>query len=350
LSKKKIQYFYTAESPFVEKDIQILQEQFDLQRFRFNLYDKRRLVLTFFKQLGFLISGTFSVKIVVCQFAGMHSFFPVLFAKLTFKKCVIVAGGTDCVSFPSINYGNFTDDKNAFITRFCFKNCSLILPVHESLVQYDYTYQDKDYPKQGIKYFVPGLKTKIITIYNGYNSSFWNGEGIKEKNSFVTVLGHLNSRFTIQLKGIDLYISLAFKFPEAIFTIIGGSGIKPDVVPPNLKLLPNIWGQDLVRVFATQRFYVQLSMSEGFPNALCEAMLCKCVPIVSVVGAMPMIIGNTGYLLHRKDEQLLTELVKSALSSEDLEIRGTAARERVKTEYTFEKRRVKLLAAIKGIL
>ena len=46
-------------------------------------------------------------------------------------------------------------------------------------------------------------------------------------------------------------------------------------------------------------------MSEGFPNALCEAMLSGCIPIVSNVGAMPKIVKETGYLLLKKDIYLL---------------------------------------------
>ena len=36
-------------------------------------------------------------------------FLPILFSKIFFKKSIVVAGGTDCVSFPSIGYGNFSN-------------------------------------------------------------------------------------------------------------------------------------------------------------------------------------------------------------------------------------------------
>ena len=350
MQKKNILYFYTAESPFIEKDIAILSLKSKVIRFHFNLYDKKRMLLILLKQFFFLLRNILSSELIVCQFAGLHAFLPVLFAKIFFKKSVVVAGGTDCVGFPSINYGNFANKKNATLTRFCFKNTSLIFPVHESLVLYDYTYQPNDFPQQGIKYFIPELKTQITTIYNGYDSEYWkNTVGIKEISSFITVLGHMNSRFTMQLKGIDLFISLCNSFPYSTFTIVGGNGIKLSNKPANLQLLTNIWGRDLVDLFSRKQFYVQLSMSEGFPNALSEAMLCECVPLVSNVGGMPDIVSGHGYILYEKDEEVLKNLVKEALANPFNKDLGKKSREEIKNHYSVAKRQEKFLKEIERI-
>lgn len=348
IKKDKVLYFYTAESPFVEKDIQIFSRQFEVIPFHFNLYQKKQMAIILFRQFFFLLSHILSSKLIVCQFAGLHAWLPIQFARLFSNRSVIVAGGTDCVSFPSIGYGNFSNPRNAKITRFCFNNCSLILPVHESLVLYDYTYQDKDFPKQGINYFIPDLKTPIRVVYNGYDSNYWKrGEVEKQNLSFFTVLGHLNSRFTLQLKGIDLFIEAARHFPEAHFTILGGAGIQLEEKPKNLHLISNVWGAELVKVFARQQFYVQLSMSEGFPNALSEAMLCECVPIVSNVGGMPDIVGDCGFILKRKEKEALFELLKTALKDVDLKQKAVCARERISRLYTFENRQKGIENAVK---
>jgi len=351
LKKKKLLYFYTAESPFVEKDIQIFSQGFDVVRFQFNLYKKKKLILIVLRQCLFLLRHLFSTHLVVCQFAGLHAFLPILCAKLFSKKSIVVAGGTDCVSFPSIAYGNFSNPRNARITKTCFKQCSMILPVHESLVLYDYTYQDKDFPKQGIRYFIPELKTPIRVVHNGYDSQYWKRGGqAKQKNSFFTVLGHVNARFTLPLKGIDLFVEAARKFPEATFTILGGINLNLKDKPNNLHLISNVWGKELISLFSTQQFYVQLSMSEGFPNALSEAMLCECVPVVSKVGGMPDIVDDCGFILERKESEGLFKLLMLAMSAEDLKQKESCSRQRISKLYTFENRRNGIENAIKELM
>ena len=348
--KKKLLYFYTSSSTFVEKDISILSEHYLVIRFQFNLYAKKRLPLNLLRQGLFLLRYIFSVRLIVCQFASLHAFLPIFFSQLFGKKGVLVAGGTDCVSFPSIHYGNFSNKTNARISRYCFRHASLILPVHETLVLYDYLYQTSDFPKQGIRYFIPDITTPVKVIYNGYDSVFWSrGEAKKKPATFVTVLGHVNSRFTYYLKGIDLFIEAARNFPEAQFKIIGGKSITIPNQPANLQLISNIWGKDLVQVLAEHRFYVQLSISEGFPNALSEAMLCECVPLVSAVGAMPFIVEDCGFVLEKKDTKLWFDMVAKALADPDLEIKGKKARMRIAENFTFEKRKAELLQTIDSL-
>lgn len=340
----KLLYFYTSNSSFVAKDIRILFEEYDVKTFQFDLYRKRKLLLILIKQLFFLCYQSPGAKLVICQFAGLHAFLPVYFAKIFRKKSIIVAGGTDCVSFPSIHYGNFYNSRTAWLTAQSFRACSLILPVHESLVSYSYTYQDSDFKEQGLKHFVPGLKTPIRVLSNGYEPELWSREGLQKKErSFITSLGFINSRFTFYLKGIDLFIETARKFPDCDFTILGGIGFRIENLPSNLHLIPNLSGRELVECIAKHRYYLQLSMSEGFPNALSEAMLCECVPVVSRVGGMPDIVGELGHILNRRNKEELFKLLSYALSRTDQEETGKKCRERISTLYPFEKRKTGLL-------
>lgn len=351
IKKNKILYFYTIQSTFIQKDIEIISSEFSVKIFMFNVYNKKKLIIIFFKQFLFLFINIFNTKIVISQFAGIHSCLPVLFAKLFFKKSVIVAGGTDCVSFPSINYGNFANKNNSFFTRFCFKHTSIILPVHKSLIFYDYNYQPYDFKHQGIKQFIPNLKTNYTVIYNGYDSKYWHHKfKLKNSKSFVTVLGHVNSKFTLLLKGIDLYVEIAKKFTDCTFTIIGGKSLIIEDKPNNLFLEPTIWGEKMVDVFSSHQFYVQLSISEGFPNALSEAMLCECIPIVSNVGGMPDIVEDCGYILKQKNINDVYKLVTLALNNNDAATLGRKARKRIKTNYTFENRKNKLLNELQKLI
>ena len=148
--KAKLLYFHAGKSSFVIKDIEILQEQYIVVDFFFDTSNKKQYLMLFIKQKLFLLKHIFGAKLIVCQFAGHHSFLPILFSKIFFKKSIVVAGGTDCVSFPSIGYGNFSNKLLGLTTAFSFKSCHLILPVHQTLVEYDYTYQPNDFKKQGL--------------------------------------------------------------------------------------------------------------------------------------------------------------------------------------------------------
>lgn len=347
----RLLYFHNGISPFAQKDIDILSTAFKLKIFHFEVKDKKKVPISFFSQLIIILKYLISTKIYVVQFAGYHSFFPVVFARLFFKKCVIVLGGTDCVSFPSIKYGNFYKFFLRFFTKFSLKHAHLLLPVDESLVYYKYNYQSNDNEYQGFKAYIPNIKTPYKVIYNGYDSLLWTTENIeKEKKSFVTVGSNLGSRFGFMLKGIDLIFEVAKLQPNCKFYIVGGSNIKRKNVPENIYLVDPIPNNKLAEFLNTKSFYLQLSISEGFPNALCEAMLCKCIPIVSSVGAMPKIVGNKGYVLEKKNTEALSTIIHNAINNDDLLRLGLEASEIIKTNYTLSKRNLELLQIITSLI
>lgn len=346
--KRKLLYIHVGLSSFVKKDIEILSSEFELKTFYFNLTSKKKLPLSFLKQFFFLCRTVFYSKTIVVQFAGYQSFLPVIISKLLNKKVIIILGGTDCVGFPSIQYGCFYNTKLKFFTAFSLRKANLLLPVDQTLVEYDYTYQNEDYPKQGYAYHVPNIKTPFKVIYNGYDALKWN-PGIKEENSFVTVGADFTTKFGVKLKGIDLILSIAPKFPNCKFYIVGGNTIDI-LVPENVELIDFIPNEKLGCFLATKQFYLQLSMSEGFPNALCESMLCGCIPIVSNVGAMPMIAQETGFVLLKKDLNLLKSLIIEAISDNDLDSRSLHSRKFISENFTIKNRQNQLIKEINSLM
>jgi glycosyltransferase involved in cell wall biosynthesis len=280
---------------------------------------------------------------VVVQFAGYHSLIPFVISSFLKKKNVIIAGGTDCVSFPSIYYGTFHKKYLRWFAKKSFELAHLILPVDSTLIDYQYDYTSDDFERQGYRNYVKKIKAKEVVIYNGYDSDFWKPIGINRiKNSFVTVGANLRSRFGIKLKGIDLIIELARYFPQCQFTIIGGKGISIENLSRNIELLDNIPNNQLPALFSKYQFYLQLSISEGFPNALSEALLCGCIPIVSRVGAMPHIIDNDEFVLVHKNIDELRALVEDVINKNDY----PNFRERIISEFPLERRKTELLAQI----
>jgi glycosyltransferase involved in cell wall biosynthesis len=344
---KKILYFHNGLSSFVKKDIEIIEKEFELLIFHFDVTNKKKVPLFFIKQLIFIVLNIFKSNTYVTQFGGYHSVLPCLIGKLFRKKSIIILGGTDCVSFPSIRYGNFYKKGLKIATTLSLKNASLLLPVDETLVNYKYNYQPNDYPFQGYKYFIKNIKTPYKVIYNGYDADKWRCSIQKEPNSFVTVGANLGSRFGFELKGIDLIFKIAPLFPACKFYIVGGHLIKNIKVPSNIILLDPIPNTKLADFISSKQFYLQLSMSEGFPNALCEAMLCECIPIVSAVGAMPKIVGDIGFVLGVKSEQELQKMIQLALKTVST-IDTKNVRERISTHFTLENRKEILNQTIKN--
>ncbi|GGK71018.1 glycosyltransferase family 4 protein [Rufibacter glacialis] len=350
--KPVLLYFYPAQSSFVVKDLRLIEREYEVRHRGFLPTEKWQTPLVWLGQIFFLLRHIWQAEVLVCMFAGYHSFFPALFGKIAAKPCLIVAGGTDCVSFPSIGYGCFANPLLGRFARWSYQLAAHIAPVHEKLVWQDYTYQPNDYPHQGFRFHCPDLKTPHTVVYNGYDAQFWQPDPaiVREPNTFLTVCAGLDMRFTQRLKGVDLILEVAPGMPQATFTIVGApAGFTFPGQPANVRLLPKIPLADLNAVYSAHTYYLQLSMSEGFPNALSESMLCGCVPVVSQVGAMPDLINGSGFVLPVRKAEVLEQLLKKALETEEVQTLSQKARRQVATHYPEQRREQELLALLQWL-
>ena len=338
--KPVLLYFYPTASSFGVQDTQSFQNDYTVKAFSFLTSNKLKLPLSFIRQKLFLFRNISSAAILVCQFAGYHSMLPVLFAKIFRKSCLVVVGGTDCVSFPDINYGSLRKPLLAWFTLKSLKWATHISAPSTSLIEYEYTYMHTNFPKQGYRYFDPSIKTPCTVIYNGIDTELFKPDAnIRRRgNSFLTVVNYIDQRNYL-LKGLDLFIEAARNFPYCKFTIIGrlapGFNIEK---PANLNLIDFIPNELLPSKMSEFTFYCQLSVSEGFGVSLAEAMACGCIPIVSKVGIMDIIIGDSGFVLEKYDSVKLKSIIAAALES-DNESPALKARQRVVENYNIQIRK-----------
>jgi hypothetical protein len=129
-----ILHFSVRESSFVKKDITYLKESHAVKILTFNTKNKFFTPFAFIFQKIQLLVHIWFADVLVCQFSGYHSFLPALFGKIFKKPVLIISGGTDCNSFPSIRYGNLYRPILKIFTHWSFKLASHIAPKHNSLM------------------------------------------------------------------------------------------------------------------------------------------------------------------------------------------------------------------------
>ena len=151
---------------------------------------------------------------------------------------------------------------------------------------------------------------------------------------------------------MDDFAYLATQFPEIPFIVIGGSaeifsaaGIS---IPKNLQIIESLKQDELKEYYYSSKVFCLFSLTEGMPNVLCEAMLCGCIPVGSAVNFIPEIIGNNGFIVRRKNGELLTEALSKALAENPQ--MGNLASESIKKRFSIETREKELVSLLHTII
>lgn len=330
----KILFIAPFYNGFIRKDLEILESAYRCKSQVLNWQDKSAIPFYFIVQTVFMIRHIASAKAVIIQFGGMWGVVPSFVARLFRKPVYVVLHGTDTASLPHYNYGSLRKVQVRKSCRYVYRNASLLLPVSESLIEVENTYNEED-QKQGVRVHFPDLNFEYEVIPNGLKAEQWshNNPPERDPNRFIAVFS--DSQY--QLKGADLILAAAKALPNCQFRIAGTDGAGLKGKPKNLIFLGRLNQQQLKNEYYQASYHLQLSRFEGFGLALCEAMLCGCIPIGSSVNAIPEIIGNTGYVLAQHNELQFIELLKEVLSQKNAKS-GDSARQRIVDNYPLSRR------------
>ncbi|MBC8525484.1 MAG: glycosyltransferase [Candidatus Cloacimonetes bacterium] len=331
MKRKILLFIKKANSSFVLQDEKILNKYFKVKIIEYGYQPGLMTIRNQIRLFGWLLKNIWSAKFIYIWFADYHSFLPVLFGKIFKKKSFLVLGGYDVTYIPEINYGSFSNPLRTFCTKFSIKNTTLNLPV-------------SDYIEKEVLEKIPNADTKIV--YTGHSKDkFVPSDVIKQK--IVLTVGGANSYQRIKIKGIDFFLEVAKKIPEYNFIAIGiGKHAITYLknIPSNFSILGKVEQNELLANYQKAKVYTQFSMREGLPSAVCEAMLCECIPVGFNNGGIPIAIGDCGFIIKEQNIDKAVELIKKAMISD--KSLGEKARQRIMNNFSLEKRNKELFKLI----
>ena len=326
MPRRKILFTSSLTASFILEDVEILREYGNVTH----------LLTRSFADVLRIPRAVLRADITYTWFASTYAFAVVLMARLLGKPSVVILAGVDVNQRPAIGYGLTQARWKRWLLVWTLRNATRLLPVDASL---------RD-TAMAITRLPAG---KIMVLPTGYDESVWT-PGPKEPGLVLTIAG-CDTEERMKVKGIDHLLAAAAKTPGVRFVVIG---LHPSIAallepsrPPNVELLPPVGRAELLPWYQRASVYCQPSLSEGLPNALCEAMLCGCIPVGTNVGGIPGAIGEQGFVVPAADSEALAAAVQGALQS-PAELR-TRARARIGAAFPLTRRR-QALALLLGEL
>ncbi|MEM3700272.1 MAG: glycosyltransferase family 4 protein [Candidatus Bathyarchaeia archaeon] len=325
-------FVYYQLSSFVRCDLEILKRHFDVKELRIPTF---RNPLNILKLLLWIAR----VDLVYTWFAGTNAFFAVSFSKLLGKKSLVIVGGYDAAYVPEINYGIFTNRWRKVLAKFVYRHVNIVLVV------------DKSLKEDILRNTQLKIADKIKVVPTSYDANKWK-LGICGKENLVVTVGAINWS-NVKRKGFETFVRAAKYLPDIKFVLIGkhsdaSISYLKSKAPSNVEFPGFVSEKTLLSFYQKAKVYCQLSRYEGLPNALCEAMLCECVPVGTKYCGIPNAIGDTGYYVSYGDAKATAEAIREALNC--VHEKGKAARVRIEKLFSLHKRESELVRHIHNFI
>lgn len=227
---------------------------------------------------------------------------------------VIVAGGYDTTFIPSIGYGLLGSERRRSVAFRTFSKAARVLVVDQSL-------------KSELERNLGLDGSNIQVVHTGFDPEVFRPHPPKTRKTVLTV-ANVNAE-TVRRKGLDNFVKTARYLPDFEFCIVGriddaSARRLQESAPPNVKMPGGATLQELVPIYQRTHIYAQLSLFEGLPSALAEAMLCECIPVGTRLCGIPTLMGDTGFYVPYGDPKATAdaiELAAKATSSHDARLR-----------------------------
>lgn len=258
--------------------------------------------------------------------ASSHTFLALILARLMRRPSVLVIGGVDTARMPEIGYGMQRGGMRRWISRLTIASATrLITNSRSSLAEIEANL---------------GLGTdRVKLIYHGIPDRFGDrGRAAERMALTVGVVYRLN----LERKGQRPFVEAAEDLPDVDFVLAGkwlddAVNELRAVASANVAFTGYLDDDTLDDYFTRAAVYVQPSRHEGFGLAVAEAMLARCVPVVTDAGALLEVVGDAGVVIAEPEAHQVAEGVRRALELGPEA--GERARRRVLEWFPYEARR-----------
>jgi len=331
----KILFVHGALSSFTDVDLQILRSTHVVRE----LHVRRDNPLHLIAGLARSVPGAGWADLVFSWFGSYHALVPFLVARLLGRRCVVIASGYDVANVPEIDHGNMRPGLRRQVGLLVFHLAHRVLAVSRFAAQ-EAISNAKVSP------------TRIRTLYHGVAVPVdLPARRFEAKRREVLTVSNVNQA-NLPRKGLTTFVQAAHYLPEVPFVLVGPwqdgaiHSLRSNA-PANVEFAGPLYDAGLQERMLAAAVYVQVSAYESFGMALAEAMACGCVPVVTQRGALPEVVGDTGFFVPYGDPRATAEAIRQALQAGPEAAR--LVRERILTTFPLEKRRQGLLSALQEL-
>lgn len=316
-------------STFIMQDVELLRER----------YEVKVVNVTSLGGITGAIGDLRRADCVLCWFGSVRFLPLAAAARLTGTPLAIISGGYDVACEPAIGYGNMRAGLTRVLGRLLFRLANRVVP-------YSRAGQAETTRNAGVS---PTRQRLVMLGLDGERT----GAAIswQDKAPMVLTVGFVDGS-TIHRKGILQVIRVAALLPEISFVVAGR--IAPEVralldreAGANVRFTGHVSEAELAELYARARVYVQPSLHEAFGVSVAEAMLYNCIPVVSRIGSLPEVVGETGYYVAPGDLPGLAAALSQALAGPPQGV--ITPRERIIREFPLAARRAGLFALLDSL-
>lgn len=324
--ERRILFVHNGQERFVRDDFDILAESYRVT----DCYQPRR----WFNPIR-LYQEVARCDLIFCWFASWHALAPVLLAKALGKPSVVVVGGYDTANVPAAGYGAQRGGLPRFVARTVIRHATKLVVISQSA-------------RNEVISSVGADPDKISVIYPGVRPL---PMGPLEREPIALTVGNV-WRENLLRKGLLPFVQAAAYLPDVRFVLVGRwcddsiNELKA-IATPNVEFTGFVSDAELVGWYQRASVYVQASLHEGFGLSVAEAMTAGCIPVVSRVGALPEVVGETGYCFDSGEPVEIAGTVAQILVSEPA--RRLVCRKRVQSSFPMERRGQALQTLLAGI-